>query len=112
MLRLDAAPPMPLSDALADWRSLLPGIAIWALALYVPLSLQLGRLEEGLASGPLAAVGSEVVLVLGSLILALVAGLAVDLLLGWTLGPGWASSLGVLAALWGPFLALASRKDS
>jgi hypothetical protein len=53
-----------------------------------------------------------VVLVLSSLILALVAGLAVDLLLGWTLGPGWASSLGVLAALWGPFLALASRKDS
>ena len=46
------------------------------------------------------------------LILALVAGLAVDLLLGWALGPGWASSLGVLAALWGPFLALASRKDS
>ena len=45
-------------------------------------------------------------------VLALVAGLAVDLLLGWTLGPGWASSLGVLAALWGPFLALASRKDS
>jgi len=39
---------MPLSDALAEWRSLLPGIAIWALALYVPLSLQLGRLEEGL----------------------------------------------------------------
>ena len=36
MQRLDAAPPMPLSDALADWRSLLPGIAIWALALYVP----------------------------------------------------------------------------
>ena len=63
---------MPLSDALADWRSLLPGIAIWALALYVPLSLQLGRLEEGLASGPLAGGGSEVVLVIGSLLLALV----------------------------------------
>jgi len=103
---------MLLSDALAEWRSLLPGIAIWALALYVPLSLQVGRLEEGLASGPLAGGGSAVILVLGSLILALVAGLAVDLLLGWTLGPGWASSLGVLTALWGPFLALASRKDS
>jgi hypothetical protein len=107
---------MPLSDALAealaDWRSLLPGIALWALALYVPLSLQLGRLEDGLASGPLAGGGGEVVLAAGSLILALLAGLAVDLLLGWTLGPGWASSLAVLAALWGPFLALASRRES
>ena len=103
---------MPLPEALAAWRSLLPGIAIWALALYVPLSLQLGRLEEGLASGPLAGGGSEVILVIGSLLLALVAGLTVDLLLGWTLGPGWASSLGVLAALWGPFLALASHKES
>jgi hypothetical protein len=65
-----------------------------------------------LASGPLAGGGSEVILVIGSLLLALVAGLTVDLLLGWTLGPGWASSLGVLAALWGPFLALASRKES
>ena len=48
--RLDAVSPMPLTnalaEALADWRSLLPGIALWALALYVPLSLQLGRLEE------------------------------------------------------------------
>jgi hypothetical protein len=103
---------MSLSDALAEWRSLLPGIAIWALALYVPLSLQLGRLEEGLTSGPLANGSVELILAIGSLILALVAGLAVDLLLGWTLGPGWASSLGVLAALWGPFLALASRKES
>jgi hypothetical protein len=103
---------MPLSDALADWRALLPGIAVWALALYVPLSLQLGRLEDALAAGPLAGKGGELVLVLGSLGLALVAGLAVDLLLGWTLGPGWSTSMGVLAALWGPFLALASRKDS
>ena len=103
---------MPLSDALADWRSLLPGIAIWALALYVPVSLQLGRLEEGLSSGPLAGGGGELILAIGSLLLALMAGLAVDLLLGWTLGPGWSTSLGVLAALWGPFLALASRKDS
>jgi hypothetical protein len=103
---------MPLSDALAEWRSLLPGIAIWALALYVPLSLQLGRLEEGLSSGPLAGGGGELILAIGSLLLALMAGLAVDLLLGWTLGPGWSTSLGVLAALWGPFLALASRKDS
>ena len=103
---------MPLSDALAAWRSLLPGIALWALALYVPLSLQLGRLEEGLTSGPLAGGSGELILAIGSLLLALVAGLAVDILLGFTLGPGWASSLGVLAALWGPFLALASRKDS
>jgi hypothetical protein len=103
---------MPLSEALAEWRSLLPGIAIWALALYLPVSLQLGRLEERLTSGPLANGSVELILAIGSLILALVAGLTVDLLLGWTLGPGWASSLGVLAALWGPFLALASRKES
>ena len=74
--------------------------------------MQLGRLEEGPPSGPRPGGSGELLLALGSLLLALVAGLAVDLLLGWTLGPGWASSLGVLAALWGPFLALASRKDS
>ena len=89
----------------------LPGIAVWALALYVPLSLRLGRLEDKLASGPLAGGGGELLLLLTSLGLALLAGLAMDLALGWTLGPGWATSLGVLAALWGPFLALASRKE-
>ena len=33
--------------------SLLPGTALWALALYLPLSLPLGRLEEALSQGPL-----------------------------------------------------------
>jgi hypothetical protein len=35
-----------------------------------------------------------------------------ELLLCWTLGPGWASSLGLMAVLSGLFWAVASRRDS
>jgi hypothetical protein len=92
------------------WRPLLPGIACWALALYLPLTLGLAGLEERLAEGPLSGARAEVLLVLGSLGLALTAGLAAELILGWCLGPGWATSLGVLTALWSLFFALAARR--
>jgi hypothetical protein len=32
-----------------DWTPLLPGTALWALALYLPLSVPLGRFEQALA---------------------------------------------------------------
>jgi hypothetical protein len=35
----------------------------------------------------------------------------VDLLLALALGPGWATSLGAMAAGWGLFLSLARRGD-
>jgi hypothetical protein len=92
-----------------DWISLLPGISFWALALYLPLSLPLSRLEQALAAGSLDGDLQQVLLVLASLALALAIGTLTELALGWALGPGWASSLGLMAAGWGLFTALASR---
>lgn len=109
MLGRFATSPLPLAGP--DWSALLPGIALWALALYLPLSLPLARLEQALAEGPLEPGLQQVLLVLASLALAL--GTLTDLSLGWALGPGWASSLGLMAAGWGLFTALASRaRDS
>ncbi len=96
-----------------DWIALLPGISLWALALYLPLSLPLARLEQTLAAGPLHADLQQLLLVLASLALALAVGTLTNLALGWALGPGWSTSMGLMAAGWGLFTALASRaKDS
>ncbi|MFM9103751.1 MAG: hypothetical protein ACKOPS_21445, partial [Cyanobium sp.] len=54
---------------------------------------------------PLPLVLGGAVLLLVGLVLALQAFLG----LGWALGPGWAGSLGLIAAGWGLFTALASR---
>ena len=62
-----------------DWTPFLPGVALWALALYLPLSGPLGRLEEALAAGPLPAAAQQVMLVLSSLLLALAIGVLADL---------------------------------
>ena len=99
--------PLPLTSP--DWSPFLPGVALWALALYLPLSGPLGRLEEALAVGPLPGAAQQVVLVVSSLLLALAIGVLADLALSWALGPDWASSLGLIAAGWGLFTALASR---
>ena len=104
-----AMPAFPLAERIADWSPLLPGIAFWSLALYLPLSLPLARLEETLATGPLPPAAQQLLLVITSLALALGAGLLTDLGPGWALGPGWGSSLGLMAALWGLFWTLASR---
>jgi hypothetical protein len=102
---------MPQALTLADWSPLLPGIALWALALYLPLSLPLGRLEQVLAEGPLEEGLQQLVLVAGSLLLALVVGLLAELILSWALGPGWASSMGLMAVLGGLLISLAARRD-
>lgn len=98
---------MPLTSP--DWSPFLPGVALWALALYLPLSGPLGRLEEALAPGPLPGAAQQLVLVVSSLLLALAIGVVADLVLSWALGPDWASSFGLIAAGWGLFTALASR---
>ena len=102
-------PTMSMIPVALAWPMLLPGISLWALALYWPLSLSLAPLEQGLASGPLNEASQQVVLALVSLSLALGAGLAMELGLGWALGPSWASSLGLVTALWALFWVLTGR---
>ena len=92
-----------------DWLPFLPGVGLWALALYLPLSLPLARLEAVLASGSLPETAQQLVLAVTSLLLALAVGVLVDLGLSWALGPSWASSMGLIAAGWGLLTALASR---
>ncbi|MFM7675522.1 MAG: hypothetical protein ACKO5F_08025 [Synechococcus sp.] len=89
---------------------LIPGIALWALALYLPLSVPLNRLEQALAEGSLGETAQQVVLILSSLLLALGCGAVVEVALGWALGPGWATSLGLMGVLSGLFWSLASRE--
>ncbi|EDY38925.1 conserved hypothetical protein [Cyanobium sp. PCC 7001] len=88
-----------------DWIALAPGIALWALALYLPL----GRLEQVLAAGSLPDGVQQLLLVVASLALALALGVLTELALGLALGPSWASSLGLIAVVWGLFTAFASR---
>lgn len=94
---------------LSEWIQLLPGVALWALALYLPLSLPIGAFEESLQGGPLDGASRELVLVLSSLALALAVGVVVELVLCWALGPGWSSSLGLMAVLAGLSWSLADR---
>ena len=93
----------PLADA-AVWR----GGLLWALALYVPLSAPLSRLESSLEESKLPESLRQPTLVISSLLLALAFGVVTQLGLSWVLGPGWASSLGVVAVGWSAFLVLAS----
>jgi hypothetical protein len=102
---------MPDAFSLSDLSPLLPGIALWALALYLPLSVPLARLEKVLAEGALDEGLQQLVLVGGSLLLALAVGLVVELLLSWALGPGWAGSLGLIAVLGGLSIGLAAGRD-
>lgn len=94
-----------------DWSALAPGIALWALALYLPLSGPLARLEASLSEGSLPPAAQQVVLVVSSLLLALALGVVSVLVVSWALGPGWAGSLGLLAVLAGGFWTLASRSS-
>lgn len=104
-------PAAPLPDWIPEtWTLLLPGTALWALAFYGALTAPLSRLEEALAAGNLSEQSQEAVLVIASLLLALVVGGVTNLALGWALGPGWGTSLGVMAALYGLFWSLASRR--
>ena len=47
---------------------------------------------------------------ISSLLLALAVGLVIQLLLGWALGPGWASSLALITIGWSLFLTLAQKR--
>ena len=102
---------MPPELPFAVWSSLLPGIALWALALYLPLSGPIARFEESLAEGPLDAGSQQLLLVLTSLALALAVGVVIEILLCWALGPSWSASLGLMAVLSGLFWSVASRQD-
>ena len=106
-----AAPPLP-EWIPASWTLLLPGTALWALAFYLPLRAPLARLEEALAAGSLAPGTQQLLLVVSILLLALAVGAATNRALGWTLGPGWGTSLGLMAALYGLFWGLAASRDA
>jgi hypothetical protein len=112
MLGRSPLPAALLPDWIPEsWALLLPGSALWALALYLPLSAPLSRLEETLEAGPLDEGSQLVALVISSLLLALGAGVVINLLLGWALGPGWGTSLGLVAALYGLFWGLAASRN-
>ena len=109
-----AAPPRPITvpDWIPDgWTLLLPGSALWALALYIPLSVPLARLEAALSTAGLSEESQQVLLITASLLLALAVGVLVNLVLSWALGPGWGSSLGLVAALYGLFWGLAASRE-
>ena len=113
MLRRLNPPAAPLPDWIPNsWTLLLPGTALWALAFYLPLSAPLGRLEQALEAGSLPPGTQQLLLVTSSLLLALAVGAATNLTLGWALGPGWGTSLGLMAALYGLFWGLAASRTS
>ena len=112
MLRRLNPPAALLPDWIPNsWTLLLPGTALWALAVYLPLSGPLSRLEEALAAGPLAEDTQQLLLIGSSLLLALAVGALTNLALGWALGPGWGTSLGLMAALYGLFWGLAASRN-
>ncbi|WP_186544891.1 hypothetical protein [Synechococcus sp. ROS8604] len=87
--------------------STLSGGLFWALALYLPLSGPLQRLEASLEDGPLSGAWRQAALVISSLLLALAVGVITQLILAWALGPGWASSLALITIGWSLFLVVA-----
>ena len=89
--------------------STISGGLFWAIALYLPLSAPLSRFEASLEEGPLSAPWRQAALVISSLLLALTVGVVIELLLGWALGPGWASSLALITIGWSLFLTLARK---
>ena len=100
---------LPLSSS--DWITLASGSALWALALYIPLSGPLGRLEAELSGTGLSESVQTTILVLSSLLLAAAIGLISQIVMSWALGPSWGASLGLMAVLSGAFWSLASRRD-
>ena len=91
--------------------STISGALFWALALYLPLSGPLNRLETSLAKSTLTRLWQQLFLITSSLLLALAVGIVVQLMLSWTLGPGWASSLGIIAIGWTLVLTLSRDRS-
>lgn len=102
---------MPPTFTLIDWKPLFPGMALWAFALYLPLSAPLRRMEDSLTAAGMDENAQQVVLVVSSLMLALAVGVIFEIGLSWLLGPGWASSLALVAALGGFVLSLSFTND-
>ena len=100
---------LPLSSS--DWITLASGSALWALALYIPLSGPLARLEAELSGTGLSESLQTTILVMSSLLLAAAIGLICQIAMSWALGPSWGASLGLMAVLSGAFCSLASRRD-
>ena len=96
----------PLADA-SVWR----GALLWAIALYVPLSAPLSKLESSLEDSDLPESVRQPTLVISSLLLALGVGVVTQLIASWALGPGWASSLGFIAIGWSLLIIAASREE-
>ena len=96
----------PLADP-SSWR----GAVLWAVALYLPLSGPLSRFEASLSTSPLPEQGRQIALIVSSLLLAMAVGLMTQLLASWVIGPGWASSLAVIAIGWSLLLVFASKDD-
>ncbi len=92
--------------------STLSGGLFWALALYLPLSVPLQRLEASLEEGPLSGAWRQAALVISSLLLALAVGVMTQLALASALGPGWASSLAWITIGWSLFLLIAGRQEN
>jgi len=91
---------------LLDWSLWLPGTALWAVAVYVALTRRL--LQRGSAPE-----GSEALTLMGVLMASLVAGCGINAALGWSLGPSWGTSLGVVFALYALFWGvIASAPDA
>ena len=89
-------------------RTIWQGALFWALALYIPLSRPLARLDESLQQNGLADQWRQISLIGSSLLLAVAVGLVVQLLFSWMLGPSWASSLALIAIGWSLLLLLSS----
>ena len=97
----------PLADA-AIWR----GALFWALALYIPLSGPLARLERSLEESPLTDGVRQAVLIGSSLLVALVSGLLSQLAFSWFLGPEWGSSLALIGIGWSLLLVVSDSGRS
>ena len=91
----------PLAEP-AIWR----GAVFWALALYIPLSGPLARLEESLKDSALTDGVKQTVLVGSSLMVALVSGVLAQLVFSWILGPEWGSSLALIGIGWSLLLVI------
>ena len=90
----------------AVWR----GALLWAIAIYIPLSAPLTRLEASLDASRIPPLWRQTALIISSLLLAMAVGLLAQLLASWALGPGWASSMALIAIGWSLFLIAADRE--
>ena len=96
---------IPLLEA-SIWR----GAVLWAIALYIPLSGALAPFEAGDREGQPMQRRLQIILIICSLLLSLTVGLVTQLTASWVLGPGWSSSLAVIAIGWSVFLIAADRE--